>query len=413
MANIILTPTMITREALRILHNKLTYVGSINRQYDSRFAQEGAKIGTTLQIRLPNLYKIRTTAPMQVQDTYEQKIDLTVATQYGVDVNFSSVELTMSLDDFSKRIIEPAMAVLSSNIEAKALDMVYDIYQCSGATGTPVIPTTLAYFTLARAILNRSLTPKENAKRHALIDSATMASLVEGLKTLFHQGASLEHQYKEGFIQGSAGGFMWWENDLAPVFATGSTTNTTPLMKGATLTGATTISVKGFPGATSTVLKGQVLTISGVYAVHPETKAAYGQLQQFVVTENAIASGNEIAALKISPTIYGPTSGALQNVSALPQDNAPVLFFEGTGSYSSNLIQNVVYHEDAFTFVTADLEMPKGVDFAAREVYDGISMRIVRNYDIINDKFPCRIDVLFGYKTLRAQMACRIPYKPA
>jgi hypothetical protein len=52
--------------------------------------------------------------------------------------------------------------------------------------------------------------------------------------------------------------------------------------------------------------------------------------------------------------------------------------------------------------------MPKGVDFAHREVYDGISLRVVRNYDIVNDKFPCRIDVLFGYKTVRPAWACRV-----
>lgn len=401
MANTILTPTMITREALRILHNKLTFVGSINRQYDDRFAREGAKIGTTLQIRLPNQYVIRTGAVMQTQDTTENKVDLTVATQQGVDVNFSSVELTLSLDDFSKRILEPAMATLSSNVEEAALNMVLDVYNCTGASGT--VPSTLAPFTLARAKMNQFLTPKDT-NRHAMVDSTTMATMVEGLKSLFNKGADISFQYKEGLISGMAAGFNWWENDLAPRLTAGTLINTdTPLVNGANQVGAT-LSINWTSNASATLKKGQIFTLAGVYTVHPETKAAYAALQQFVVTANTTGSGSAMLTLPISPSIV--TSGALQNVSNSPIDDAVITLFDAAASVVRT--QDICYHQDAFTFVTADLEMPKGVDFAAREVYDGISMRIVRNYDIINDKFPCRIDVLYGYKTLRAQLACRV-----
>ena len=123
MANAILTPQMITREALRILHQKLNFVGSIERQYDDRFAKSGAKIGDTLQVRLPNEYTVRTGATLAAQDTTEKKVDLTVATQKGVDVNFSSAELTLSLDDFAQRILQPAMATLAANVESDALSM--------------------------------------------------------------------------------------------------------------------------------------------------------------------------------------------------------------------------------------------------------------------------------------------------
>ena len=78
------------------------------------------------------------------------------------------------------------------------------------------------------------------------------------------------------------------------------------------------------------------------------------------------------------------------------------------GTASTNYGQSLLYHEEAFAFATADLVMPQGVDFSAREVYDGISIRIVRMYDINNDKFPCRLDVLYGYKTIRPQLACRL-----
>jgi hypothetical protein len=151
------------------------------------------------------------------------------------------------------------------------------------------------------------------------------------------------------------------------------------------------------------VTAGEVFTIAGVNAVNPETGADTGSLQQFVVTAAATASGSAVAALAISPAII--SSGATKTVTAVPADNAAVTF---VGGASTTFPVNMAFHRDAFTLATADLILPTGVDFAARETYDGVSMRVVRQYDINTDKFPCRIDLLFGWKTLRASQACRI-----
>src|ERR1051326_5915276 len=129
MANTLLTPTQVTRKALMILHQKMNFVGSINRDYDESFAKDGARIGDTLKIRLPNQYTVRTGATIQTQDTPESTVSLQVATQKGVDVNFSSNELTLGLDDFADRVLEPAMSVLAANIEADAMSMYKDVYQ--------------------------------------------------------------------------------------------------------------------------------------------------------------------------------------------------------------------------------------------------------------------------------------------
>ena len=77
------------------------------------------------------------------------------------------------------------------------------------------------------------------------------------------------------------------------------------------------------------------------------------------------------------------------------------------GTASTAVQTGLAFQKGAFAFATADLVMPEGVDWSAREVYDGLSMRIVRAYDINNDKFPCRLDILYGYQTLRAQLAAR------
>ena len=386
MANTLLTPTAVTRESLRVLHQKLNFVGSIVRDYDSSYAKSGAKIGDSLKIRLPNHYTVRTGATLSAQDTTESSVTLQVATQKGVDLNFTSVDLTMSLDDFSKRIIDPAMSVLAANIEADALNMYKDVYQSIWNGGSAA---TYNKALDGRVILNRSLAPF--ADRTALMDSVAMADVVKDTKTLFQDDKSLSKQYKEGYM-GRAAGFDWSENTMMPAHTRGGS-NGAYLINGASQTGATLVVDTGATAPS----QGDVITIAGVYSVHPETKVSTGVLQQFV-----IGSGATTTSFPISPAIV--TSGATQNVSGSPADNAAITF---AGTASTAVQTSLLFQKEAFAFATADLVMPQGVDFAAREVMDGLSMRIVRAYDINNDKFPCRLDVLYGYKTLRAQLACR------
>lgn len=391
MSNSILTPTAVTREALRILHQKLNFVGSINRQYDDSFAQAGAKIGDSLKIRMPNQYTVRTGKTINAQDTEETSQTLTVATQKGVDVNFSSAELTLSLDDFSKRVLDPAMSVLAANIEADAMSMFKDVYNSVYDTGNAI---TYGDVLDARVLMQRGLAP--TGGRTANLNPQDMVDLVKDTKTLFNDQAQLSKQYKEGYM-GRAAGYDFVENTLWPNFTTGSENGSYVVNTSTGITsGTATITTTGGSG---TMVKGDVFTVAGVYSVHPETKASTGILQQFVVTSDQAAAG----AWPVSPTPI--TSGAKQNITIESAGASKAVVVQGTASTEHTT--SLLYHEDAFTFATADLVMPKGVDFARREVQDGISLRIVRAYDINNDNLPCRIDVLYGYKTLRAEWAAR------
>lgn len=391
MSNSILTPTQVTREILRVLHEKASFIGTVNRSYDSSFAKTGAKIGDSLKIRLPNQYTVRTGKTLNAQDTSEESVTLAVATQKGVDMNFSTAELTMQLDDFSKRIIQPAVATLVSDIESSMLSSVTkDIYNSVGTPGTT--PNAFLTFGQARAKLNQGLAPKDN-RRRVQLDSMAMASMIDAGKGLFQDSQSIAEQYLEGMI-GRTSGFDWYENERVYSHLTGSDHTTVTVNDASIASGDSTITTAG-----GSVTVGTVFTFSGdaVKAVHPETKAAYAHDAQFVITA---VSGNDWT---FDPPII--TSGAKQNVNKLPTTGAAITL---VGSASTTYPQHLAYHEDAFAFATADLEMPEGVHFAAREMLDGLSIRVVRQYDINNDNIPCRLDILHGYKTLRPQLACRI-----
>lgn len=389
MANSILTPTKVTRESLRVAHESLAFVGTTDLQYDSQYAQTGAKNGSTLKIRLPNQYTVRTGKTLNAQDTDETSVTLTLATQKGVDMNFSTAELTMELDDFSKRIIQPAVSVLASVLEYDYLSYVTPlVWNGVGTAGTT--PASMLVFGQARAKLNQHLAPKDK-QRAVQINSDAMASMVNAYSALFNDRPEIAKQYRDGFISRNSG-FDWYENERIYTHTTGSDHTTVTVNDGAIASGDTTVTTAG-----GSVTVGTIFTIANVNAVHPETKQDLGFAKQFVITA---VNGNDWT---FSPAWI--STGAKQNVDALPVTGAAITL---VGSASTDYEQHLVYHKDAFAFVTADLEMPKDVHFGAREEMDGLSIRILRQYDINNDNIPCRLDILHGYEAIRPEWACRI-----
>lgn len=393
MSNTILTPTAVTRKALQILHQKLNFIGSINRQYDDSFAKTGAKIGDSIKVRLPNQYTIRSGANISTQDTTEASTTLQVATQKGVDTTFTSAELTLSMDDFAERILEPAMSVLAANMEADALSMALDVYQSVSNVGSAI---TLNKVLAARKMLTDSLAPQ--SERKLVLNTQDNLDLVDGLKGLFQDSATISKQYRDGMVGSTAGFGDIYENTLLASQATGTAASaTTYTVNGASQTGSGVIVATG----ATTFKKGDVITFAGCNRVHPETKADTGVLQQFVVTTDYAGGAGTIA---ISPAIV--TSTGRQNVSASPTNGGAVT---KVGGASAIYKPSLAFHKNAFTFATVDMEdvSQYGV-WSARESYDGISMRVARQYAISTDAIPCRIDVMYGYKTLRAELAARI-----
>jgi len=389
MANSLLTPTAVTREILRVAHEKGTFIGTTNQTYDDSYAQTGAKIGTALKIRQPNKYTVRTGKTLDAQDTSETSVTLTLATQKGVDMNFSSAELTMELDDFSKRIIQPATAVLVSTLEYDYLSYVTKkVYNGVGTAGTT--PNSMLFFGQARAKLNQCLAPKDD-NRSIQINSDAMATMVNAYSALFHDQTEIKRQYLDGFISRNSG-FDWYENERIWTLTNGSDHTTVTVNDASIADGDAALTTAG-----GSVTAGTIFTIDNVYAVHPETKQNLGYLQQFTVLADATTSWT------FSPAYY--STGANQNVNALPVTTAAITL---VGSASTAYEQHLAYHKDAFAFVTADLEMPQGVHFASRQNMDGLSIRVVRQYDINNDNIPARLDILHGYEAIRPEWACRI-----
>lgn len=336
-----------------------------------------------------------------MQDSTESSTTLTVATQKGFDLSFNSAEAALKLDDYINRKIAPRIASLISNIESEVLQGATKlVYNTVGSAGTP--PADLAAFGLARAKLNQYLAPKDGG-RNIQLDSVTMGGLVNAFRSQQNPNKDIEKAFREGFIERTSMA-DWYENERVWTMSNGSDVTADTDAAALVTDGGTTIDFHTLLAVAQQKI-GQVFTIAGVYACHPETKAPYSHLQQFTIT--AVGA----TTTTVSPPFY--LTGANKNVcSATGADlattdfNAKTLTF--VGSASTSYVQNLMYHEDFCTFATADLPIRGGADRCVSQTHEGLTFRVWEDSDIKNDEQILRVDILYGWKVLRPEWACRI-----
>lgn len=409
MANTILTPTMIANEALDVLENNLVFTKGVNRQYEDRYAVVGGKIGSTFDVRLPAKYTVTSGAALSTQDHTETKTTITVDQQQHVDVTFTTADMTLSLGAFSDRVLKPAMAALANKIDRDGLALYQNVYNYYGTPGTT--PNAALSILGPGGVLDDEAVPRDG-NRALVINPSANVSLVNAMTGFFNNPRTISDQFNDGSMQDmttTLGFKIGMDQNI--VSHTVGPLGGTPLVNGASqgitsgYAATTSLVTDGWTASAANRLKaGDIFTIAGVNAVNPQSRQSTGVLRRFVVTADASSDGSGNLTAIISPAII--SGGAFQTVSAAPADNAAITV---VGTASTAYPQNLAYHRDAFTLATVDLEdVAQYGAWGARRVYKGISLRVARQYAIGTDTVPCRIDVLYGWKTIRPELACRL-----
>lgn len=409
MANTLLTINMITLEAIRLFINSNEFIQHIDRQYDDSFAVSGAKIGQSLRIRLPNDFTVTTGPALSAQDTAEQSITLPLATQKHVDVSYSTVDRTMSLDAFSRRVLAPMVNNLAGAVAADVMTGVeagVSNFTANLDAGNNILTPNAGTWLNAGAILDLRSAPRKN--RNIILDPLTMARTVTSLTGLFNPSRAISGQYETGQMQ-EALGFNWFSDQTVLKHLTASYTGTgVPPTVCGTVAGAGQTGLQIVTNAIAGGLNiGDIISFAGVNAVNRVTKQTTGQLNQFVVTSAVAANGtlvNIYPALIPGGAGFVPVSGLngvqYQTVDFSPANSANITVATLTGvTYR----KNIAYAPEAITLATADLETPKGVHEVAREEFDGISMRMLSDYVTLTDQMVTRLDVLYGYLFIRPE----------
>ena len=392
--DVLLTPSIISKESLVILVNNLVMAGRVNRAFEE---QMGAKIGTQLTIRKPNKFIVSEGAGLAVQDIIEPSTSITISNQSHVDFQFGTAALTLVVEEFRERYLKPALEKLANRIDRGVMANVQNIFN---EVGTPTsTPSNFAALALVAQRLDEMAAPQQD--RTMVLNPKAYWAIAVGISSVYVQSVA-EPGFK-GYIPNIANMEIFLDQNI-PTQLTGAYGATSPTVLGSGQTGSTLVTT-GWPNSITGLLNvGDVFTIVAVNAVNPESLTSTGALANFVVTATASSNGTGGSSISIYPPIV--TSGAYQTVDNGPISGAAITVI--SGAPSSNLAKNIGFTKDCFGLVTVPLIMPDGVDFKSQEVYKGISLRVIRAYDINNDVLPTRVDVMWGTATYYAELGCRL-----
>jgi hypothetical protein len=394
---------MITKETLIVLVNETSFTKRIKREYDAHFGVDGAKIGMSINLRKPIRPIAVVGQALQLQDAVETFVPLVLNSQVHVDMAFTSQELGLFIDEFSDRFLRPSIAQMSNRVDADGLLQYLNLFNEVGIPGT--IPNSDLTYLQAAQRLDEMSVPRDG-QRFVAYSPAMNTSLVDALKGLFQKSDLVAEQYAKGEMGTSFG--LDFAMDQNVRVQTVGLQGGTPTVNGANQTGAAIIT-QAWSNTTAILNIGDIVSFAGVFAVNPQSRASTGALAQWVITANVTSSGGGAATLPIS----GPdgngiiVAGQFQNASNSPANGAAVTV-QGASAVSSP--RGICFHPDAFAFVCADLPLYGGLDMgdraASREL--GVSVRIIRMYDINLDRAPLRADILYGWGTKYPQLGVRI-----
>lgn len=387
----VLTPQVVTKETLVMLENNLVAAGKVNRKFENQFV----KIGTTLTIRKPNRFKVTNGPGLQIQNISEPSTSITISNQLQVSFQFSSQELTLTIEEFSERYLKPAAAEIANQLDYITLTNFNQVFNEVGTPGT--VPNAFSFLAAIGQRMDEGSCPQGG--RVLILNPAAYWSMANALISMYVK--SVAEPALKGFLANIANFEIFLDQNIQGQLV--GNYGGTPVVNGAGQTGASLVTNGWSTGITGLLNVGDVFTIAGVFAVNPKNRQSTGALQNFVVTTAANSDSGGNSTIGIYPAIT--TSGAYQTVSVSPANLAAITV---KGAANNLYAQNLGFVKDAFGLVTVPMEVPSGVDFAAREMYKNISLRVVRAFDIFNDVWPCRIDLLCGTATYYPELACRL-----
>jgi hypothetical protein len=427
-----LTADIVAKEALMLLENNLVMGNLVHRGYREEFGKDirGAKPGTSVRIRIPNRFTVTKSRVRTTSGITESYITLTCATQAHVSFDVTSVDLTMKIGQFSERYLKPAIAKLANTVDADVLALYKDVANSVWESTGFVTPESFIVLGKAAQKLDEEATP--NDQRHIVVNPAANWSLANALRTVYvdsvaapaiKQGLAKSGPHRKGYFAPIAGFDVYMDQNVK-THTTGdfhSTGSTAAILAGTTGGGGSGdlgTDSKNYPMldfknvASKALRQGDVFTIADVIAVQPMSGESTGVLRQFVVTADASNHSSGTGDTTLSPvTVYFEPpmidTGAYKNVDTLPAAGAAVSI---VGTQGEPFPQNLAFHKNAFALVVVPLEIPDGASWGARATsrVSGMSVRVMKDYDIVNDEERIRLDILYGVKTLQPEMACRI-----
>lgn len=400
MSNTAVTSSIVAKETLAILKNKLSFSAGANRDWEDEFTgnmNRGYAPGATINIRKPSRYTYRAGRVAVPQGSIETTVPLTLS-QGGADLQFTAFERTLQFPNQSvENKISAAVAAVANEIDRQGLAVAH-YAAFNTLNGAGAAPTSQANALLAVTAMNQRLdemAAPRDGERTLIMNPLLNASMIQGFAGLFNNSSKISKQFDRGMMVDSLGiAYGMDQNVDRHSNGAGTASN----VNGANQTGSTiTVNATG----AGTITKGTVITLVGVNAVNPQNRTDTGSLMNFVITAD-VAQG--ATSLPISPAIV--TSGAYQNVTASPTTGQAFVIL---GAASTSYATNVAFHRDAFTLAMVPMWKPEaGMGAKVSQMSsDGFTVKVTDFYDGTNDQAIMRIDVLFGWAATYPELAVK------
>ena len=406
MANTIITPTWVSKDTAMFWKNAIRLIGQAKKGYGKEWQNlpEGAKIGYTVQQRIPTAPVVNEGQALQQQPYINQTVPISLTHQLQVACGWSTADDTVQIEEVQERWTKPAGKSLGSKCDLLFGQEVYKaVYMTIGTPGTPV--TDNSVYTDGVAKLTNVGAGDELC---AVLDPKAMSKIVSANFAIFNLPGG-DRSWKTGQFSGENFGIDgWYQDPFMPAHTTGTFTSSTPVVSGANQTGSTlTISGMG----TYALKAGDTFKIAGLDSVNPVGKNDTGDLQEFSLTVDV--AGSSTATLTFTPAII--TSGPLQTVTGSPANGVAITFTGATGTVNATMAavtskQSLIFKADAFAFVNAPLARKlAGAEVGSlRDADAKVSMRYVEQYNIQTDQEPRRIDMLVGNAAVQPYYAMRV-----
>lgn len=412
LANLLVTPTWVMKEIGRRLVNNMKFANNVQRSYDDQYMKGGAKMGYTVNARLPQRYRVNKGQALNPQPIVDNIVPITLTDQANIGLEFSTASLTMEVDNYREKCIAPAVDALVNQVDFDGLSRMYlGTFAYVGTPGT-VPATTLAnpIYLDAGVKLDNAAVPADD--RIAILSPGMHAALANANLAVFNPAPAISEFFRKGQFAAEALGVKEWYKDQNVFTHTTGPLGGTPTVNGAGQTGSTIITQAWTAAAANRLKRGDVVQFAGTLSINPLSYQSTDRLADFVATADVDSDGAGAATIPIYPPLIPATSGsALATCSASPASGAAVTIFGHASNFASKTTpQGLIYHPEAYALVMADLEQPGGVWVSERISNKalGISIRFVKDYAIMSDQSPARVDLLYGWKEVRPEMGCRV-----
>lgn len=410
-ANAVVTPSWVMKEIGRRLVNNVKFAGNVQRSYDDQYVKSGAKVGFTVSARLPQRYKVNKGQALNPQPVIDNIVPITLTDQANIGIEFSTASLTMEVDNYKEKCIAPAVDALVNAVDYDGLSRMYStIAQAVGTPGAPPSGTT-ANITYLRAGAKLDNAAVPEADRVAILSPGMHVELANANLAVFNPTLEISKIYRKGQFAAEALGISEWFKDQNVATHTVGPLGGAPTVVGANQTGSVINTNNWTAAAALRLKKGDVVQFGGVFQTNPVSYQSTGDLKDFTVTADVYSDAAGLASIPISPPLLTATSGAQQTASGSPAAGAPVTIFGSPAASAGKASpQGLVYHPEAFALVMADLEMPMGLWVSERISNGalGVAIRFLKDYSIMTDQSPARVDILYGWKEVRPEMAVRV-----